>query len=93
MPDEIFDFLDFLFGLLQPRASRCFEIDDKLAGIGARKVGDPNHRHQTEAHKKKAGNAQDSRERATQRHRLHGVEATQKRAKTMVKHGAKALHE
>ena len=57
--DDIFDLLDQLLGDLQPRAGRRLEIDDELAGIGARKIGFADQRIERQAEDEKAGDAED----------------------------------
>ena len=67
--DFAHDFLhltDQLIGQFQPRAGRRLDIDDELAGIGARKVGLADQRIQAQTQNENARDAEDRGHRPQQ---------------------------
>ena len=64
-------------GQFQARAGRRLDIDDELAGIGARKIRLADQRIQRQAQHENARDAQDRRQRPQQRHRQHALVAVE----------------
>ena len=65
--DNVLHLLHQLVGEFDPRAGGGLEIDDELAGIGARKIRLADERIKTEAQNENARDAQHRRQRTQQR--------------------------
>ena len=66
-PHHLLHFFHELVRVFNPGAGGCLEIDDKLAGVGARKIGFADQRIESEAQDENAGDAEHGDDRTEQR--------------------------
>ena len=76
--DDVLDLGDRLLGELDPRARRGLQVDDELARVGPREVGQPDRGRKAEAQDEEPQDADDGRDGPAYRHRLRAVEPLEK---------------